>query len=134
MNINLISLLFFSSIYSEKLIRNYNIPSCKNCIFYKPVPNRDFSCILSECTKFGEKNILSNEIKYDLVKLCRLDESKCGIQGKYFKEEKNIDFKIWNHIITNLAISPPWIFTLSTIFLQIFFLFQNYKNDSNSSF
>jgi len=117
----------FASLYASlnaslnaENIRNNNIPSCRNCVFYKPLSNRDFSCILSECEKFGEKNILTNEIRNDLVKICRIDETKCGIQGKYFKEEKYIDFKIWKHSISKL--NALWIFTISTVFLQIYFI------------
>ena len=116
----------FASLNAENTIRNSNIPSCRNCVFYKPLANRDFSCILSECEKFGEKNILTNEIRNDLVKICRIDETKCGVKGKYFKEEKYIHFKIWKHSISNLKSllnpNPLWIFTISTIFLQIYFI------------
>lgn len=116
----------FASLYAENTIRNSNLPSCRNCVFYKPLANRDFSCILSECEKFGEKNILSNEIRNDLVKICRIDETKCGIQGKYFIEEKYIDFKIWKHSISKLKSllnpNPLWILTISTVFLQIYFI------------
>lgn len=110
----------YTSLNAEN-IRNSNIPSCRNCVFYKPLENRDFSSIYSQCEKFGDKNILTNEIKYDLVKICRIDETKCGIQGKYFKEEKYIDFKIWKHSITN-KLNPLWIFTISNVFLQIYFI------------
>ena len=126
---NSIYFLFFNaflyaSLYAENVIRNSNLPSCRNCVFYKPLENRDFSSIYSQCEKFGDKNILTNEIKYDLVKICRIDETKCGIKGKYFKEEKNIDFKIWKHSISNLksSLSPLWIFTISNVFLQIYFI------------
>ena len=110
----------YTSLFAENTIRNSNLPSCRNCIFYKPLANRDFSCILSECEKFGEKNILTNEIRNDLVKICRIDETKCGVKGKYFIEEKYIDFKIWKHSISN-KLNPLWIFTISTVFLQIYF-------------
>lgn len=111
----------YASLNAENTIRNSNLPSCRNCVFYKPLENRDFSSIYSQCEKFGDKNILTNEIKYDLVKICRIDETKCGIQGKYFKEEKYIDFKIWKHSITN-KLNPLWIFTISNVFLQIYFI------------
>jgi hypothetical protein len=116
-------LIFFlyNSICTSQ-IRNSNIPSCRNCVFFKPPKNRDFSCILGQCEKFGDKNILSDEIKYDYVKICRLDETKCGLQGKYFNEEKNVDFKIWKHSISNFQLDSLWIFTISTVFLQIYFI------------
>jgi len=33
---NLLSYFYFYSVNSEKIIKNINIPSCRNCIYYKP--------------------------------------------------------------------------------------------------
>ena len=88
---------------SEKIIKNINIPSCRNCIYFKPQTGSDFTSYLSKCEKFGEKNILTDEIKNYYADSCRNDEGKCGLQGKYFVEEKNIDIKILTHnIIYNI--------------------------------
>ena len=125
MNSNYFLFLFLNASLSTEEIRNSNIPSCRNCVFYKPLINTEFSSIYSQCEKFGDKNIITNEIKYDFVKICRIDETKCGIKGKYFKEEKNIDCKIWKHSISNLPsklLNPLWVFTISTVFLQIYFI------------
>ena len=84
---------------SEKIIKNINIPSCRNCIYFKPQTGSDFTSCLSKCEKFGEKNILTDEIKNYYADSCRNDEEKCGLQGKYFIEEKNIDIKILTHNI-----------------------------------
>ena len=84
---------------SEKIIKNINIPSCRNCIYFKPHTSSDFTSSLSKCEKFGEKNILTDKITNYYADSCRNDEDKCGLQGKYFVEEKNIDIKILTHNI-----------------------------------
>jgi len=96
--------LLFSLVNSEKIIKNINIPSCKNCIHFQPsIYNKDFTSSLNRCIKFGNKNIISDEISYDFADLCRNDELKCGYEGKYFEEEKNINLKILKHsLLTNL--------------------------------
>ena len=96
--------LFLSllQVSSEKIIKNINIPSCRNCIHYKPFQyNSDFTSRSSKCEKFGEKDIITNEITYDYADSCRKDSSKCGNEGKYFEEEKNIDLKILKHSIVS---------------------------------
>lgn len=105
---------------SEKTIRNLNISSCKNCIHYKPDPyNFDFMTTYNRCEKFGEKDIVTDKIKYDFANLCREDEILFGKQGKYFEEEINVDLKIWKHKLT-------YIFTIvlpiSSIVILYFFI------------
>ena len=39
-----------------------------------------------KCLSFGEKNVVSGEVSYEYAELCRNNESKCGIKGKYFKD------------------------------------------------
>ena len=87
---------------SNKFIKNINTPSCKNCIYYKPSSYiSDFTSSLNKCSKFGEKNILTDDITYDFADSCRKDENKCGKEGKYFSEEKNINLKILKHKMIN---------------------------------
>jgi len=119
LNLNLIS--------SNKIIKNINIPSCKNCIYYKPNRyNNDFTSILNKCENFGEKNIITDEITYNYADSCRSDENKCGKEGKYFIEEKNINFKIFKYkFVSNF---PNYFFILS-----IFFFFFNYLHQINFS-
>jgi hypothetical protein len=87
---------------SNKIIKNINVPSCKNCIHYKLSSfDNDFNSRFNKCYKFGEKNIITDEIIYDYVDSCRKDESKCGYEGKYFEEDKYIDIKILKYKIFN---------------------------------
>ena len=96
----------------DQLIKNINIPSCKNCIYFKPnLFDNEFVSPLSKCHKFGEKNIITDEITFNYADLCRNDEAKCGKDGTYFQEEKNIRLKLLKHKIINNA----WIIILSSI-------------------
>ena len=112
--------IFFliSIVECKQIIRNANIPSCKNCIYFNPkYTNNDFTSSLTRCTKFGDKNILTDEITYDFADCCRNDETKCGKEGKYFEQEKNINLKILKHkIISNI----PLLSIIAIWFLSAF--------------
>jgi len=79
------------------MIRNVNIPACRNCIHFQPYKYGSFSSGTSKCANFGNKDIISGEVTIDYADLCRKDESKCGIEGKYFEKEPNLEFKMWKH-------------------------------------
>ena len=118
----LLLLLFIKQLNAVKvpnksIIENINVPSCRNCIYYKPsVFGDEFSSTFSRCEKFGEKNIITNEIRYDYAESCRNNELKCGKEGKYFEEETSINRKIIkNFIIKN----SKYIIILSPAFLVI---------------
>ena len=84
-----------SLVQSERIIKNINIPACRNCIHYQPDPfYNDFTSLLNKCNKFGDKNIVTDKITYDFADQCRNDQSKCGKEGKHFVEEPNINMKI----------------------------------------
>jgi len=101
---------------SDKFIKNINIPSCKNCVYFG---FKDFGSTFNKCEKFGEKNIITNQIEYNYVDQCRKDELLCGAKAKYFIEEKNINLKILKHrIFWGLPIISPIIFTISVIIIR----------------
>ena len=84
-----------SLVQCERIIKNINIPACRNCIHYQPDPfYNDFTSLLNKCNKFGDKNIVTDKITYDFADQCRNDQSKCGKEGKHFVEEPNINMKI----------------------------------------
>lgn len=59
-----------------------NFPNCRHCKFFKPnLSGYEFS----KCTRFGEKIKDSNVIIYEYADLVRLDEQKCGPQGKLYQ-------------------------------------------------
>lgn len=92
-NISTFSSLFFILAKPEKIIKNIN--SCRNCVYYKPYSfSGDYTSKLSNCQKFGSKDIITDKISYDYADLCRKDETKCGEQGKYFEKESNVELKI----------------------------------------
>ena len=117
------SFLSLCIIKPDKIIKNINIPSCKNCIYYKPNNfNNDFTSTFNKCEKFGEKNIITDIITYNFADLCRNDESMCGNEGKYFEEEKNIKFKITKHkIISNFPYSLPILLLAINLFIKVLF-------------
>lgn len=85
--------LFFFVANADRIIKNINLPSCKNCIYYQSKNlNPDFSSI-NKCEKFGEKDIVNGMIKYEYAESCRENESKCGKEGKYFEEDTHFFMK-----------------------------------------
>jgi len=92
------SYLLFSALFHKtdsinpKLIKNIDIPSCKNCIHFRQ--DNYMVDSLSRCTKFGEKNIITDEINHDFANSCRKDEEKCGLEGKSFEKETDMNLRI----------------------------------------
>ena len=112
---NMILLSLIREKNSEKFIKNINIPVCKNCIYYKP-GSIDFYSEYSRCNKFGEKDIITGKITYDFADSCRNNESKCGKEGKYFEEEKNIYLKKIKYFMSGENIYYP-IFAIPFVVL-----------------
>ena len=115
--------LFLTMVPSDKIIQNMEFPSCKNCIYYKPsFLNNDFTSTFNKCYKFGEKDIVTDKVTYNFADFCRNDETKCGKEGKYFKKEKNIKFKVFRHkIISNFPLSLPIIFIIINLIIKVLF-------------
>ena len=103
--------LLLCVVNSEKIIKNININSCRNCIHYKPyLLDTDFTSKMSNCKKFGNKDVVTDKITYDYADLCRIDESKCGKEGKFFESEENVDSKVLRHkLVSGL---PYFIFII----------------------
>lgn len=94
---------FLIVIVNSEFIKNANINSCKNCIHYKP----DY--YTSKCNNFGIKNIVDDTVNYDYAEMCRTDELKCGVEGKYFEKDDFANLKILKNDIMNkyLLITLP---------------------------
>jgi len=108
--------LLFTLVNSKQIIKNINVPSCRNCIYYKPPYYSDYSTSISKCNKFGTKDVITDTIVYDFADMSRQNENKCGNEGKYFELEKNVEFKIFMHqIIKNL----PNILIISTLVVEL---------------
>lgn len=72
-------------------IRNQELPVCSNCLHfiehstnypYDPLPSNEQ---YGRCKKFGEKNMITGVIHYDLAVNCRLGE--CGKHGLEFTKK-----------------------------------------------
>jgi len=127
--------LFINVINSEKFIKNKNIvknidiPSCKSCIHYKPSPyDSDFTSTTSRCEKFGEKNVITEQIVLDFADSCRRDDTKCGKEGNYYFEEPYLDLKIFKH---KLISSIPNLLIVSLLVFQWITIHNNYMSMSN---
>jgi len=94
----IIQFILLYLVNSKKIINN-NYPSCRNCIHYKPKFGLYFSSDIGSCTKFGTKNIVTDEITNKYAITCRNDETLCGINGTHFELETNINTKIGLHYI-----------------------------------
>jgi len=119
-----ISYLLLCASNTDKIIKNMHIPACRNCVFYKPNHSSfQFSSTFNKCEKFGEKNIITNEITYDYADSCRTSENKCGQTGVHFKEETNVIGKIIKHkLLFLLPFSFPIIVVLMSAITSFVFI------------
>ena len=82
---NIYSLLLIKKFSTEMpFIRNKKLPICSECLHfiehtnnypYDTIPNNEQ---YGKCKKFGEVNMITGSIEYDLATECRLDNNKCG--------------------------------------------------------
>jgi len=74
------------------IIRNRELPICINCLhfiedkIYYPYDQIPCDEQYGRCKKFGQVNLISGAIKYDLARDCRFDVSKCGNSGSEYIE------------------------------------------------
>lgn len=86
--------------FSNKIIRNIEFPSCKNCVHFRPSSwSNDFADPLNKCEKFGTKNIITGKITYDYADICRNNDHLCGKSGNHFEKEPLILLKKIKHTI-----------------------------------
>lgn len=109
--------LLMGSACGEKIIKNINIPSCRNCKYFQPsIYDTNFASSLNKCNKFGSKNIITDEITHDYADSCRTDENKCGEKGVYFEQETNINLKILKHKIISTS---PYVALITLVILNV---------------
>ena len=74
-------------------IRNTQLPICTNCVHfiehtnnypYDPIP---CDAQYGRCKKFGEINMVTGHIEYDLAIKCRLNASRCGNDGSEYEDD-----------------------------------------------
>lgn len=76
---------------SQKIfIRNTELPICSKCLHFiehtnnYPIPcNKQYG----RCKKFGQTNMITGEIEYDLAKQSRSDDNKCGRFGSEYTKK-----------------------------------------------
>lgn len=69
----------------QRFIRNIDYPICSQCAFFWQTSSKKSS---PYCTKFGEKNLLTGEIKYENITVSRSKTNMCGEKGVYFIENQ----------------------------------------------
>jgi hypothetical protein len=79
-NINRLSYLQYMS-GLKQVIRHIDAVICSKCAYFS---KHKHSIILSKCTKFGEKNLISGNIHYPYARDSRENDGLCGEQGRYF--------------------------------------------------
>jgi hypothetical protein len=108
--------LFISLVNSDIIIKNKNVPVCRNCIYYEANKNTHFTNTLSKCKKFAEKELETDEIIFDYADFCRMDENKCGKLGKYYEKENKLEQKILIHYLIHYIpqsiLISLWVFTM----------------------
>jgi len=115
MNVFFIFIFFQLCLSDAAIIKNINTRSCRNCIYYKIESLSDNYPGLNECIYFGEKNIQTDIIKYDYADSCRSSEDKCGLEGKYFEEQPNVELKYFIYNIKHygrIGLLPTSVFII----------------------
>ena len=66
---------------------------CINCIHYVKYECKnqyDTKPILGKCSLFGEENLVTGAIKCEYALICRINDSHCGKEGRfYFNTKQN---------------------------------------------
>jgi len=71
---------------AEQFIKNSRLPACVDCFYHlqSRTMKRNGQLKMANCMKYGEKNIYSGKINYELVEFVRIDTKKCGPTGLHF--------------------------------------------------
>ena len=107
--------------FSDSFIKNIEIPSCRNCIYYK-LDYSDPRYTYNKCSLFGKMDIITGEIKYDLARDCRTNEMKCGLQGVHFEKDKLLKTKLFLRKIVRLLKN---MYIISAFLFVCFFFFHS---------
>lgn len=105
----------FINIINSKQIKNMNLPGCINCKYFKPKLFGEYTSTFNKCEYFGKKDLISNKISYEYADICRIDEEKCGKEGKYFEKDNLFEIKF---ILFKLINYSPYLFLLYFCYLS----------------
>lgn len=67
---------------------NATVPLCSQCIYFEPNPNHPD---MSQCVRYGLRDLKSGVISYPLVKDIQQNDRFCGSKGKWFEPKINTD-------------------------------------------
>jgi len=77
--------------FGKTFIKNIDLPICSNCLHFIKNTNQHDPILNSEqygrCKKFGEMNVITGVIEYDIAKKCRSNNIKCGNTGLEYIEK-----------------------------------------------
>lgn len=90
-------------------IVNAKYPNCVNCVHYIPPDFEYSSKYYGKCKKYGEMNIITGEINHDFTEKCRKSDTMCGVEGKHFVEEPNVQMKKLCHYLNITKLLPLFI-------------------------
>jgi hypothetical protein len=74
-------------------IKNSDLPSCVNCVYfisnkmYKPYNLLSDDSSYGKCKMFGVKDIVSGTVEHEYAMISRENANMCGSYGKYFVEK-----------------------------------------------
>ena len=93
------------------MLKYMNYVKCMNFVHFKPARyNIDFASSTGKCNKFSKK--------YDeFANICRMDELKCGKEGKHFEKEPYLYTKMIKH---NLIYIAPFMASLTVTIVCLF--------------
>jgi hypothetical protein len=103
---------------TETFIRYGDKPPCVGCTHYVPCTFEGFESTYSKCDKFGRKDVHTGEIAYDYATSARGDDTRCGVEGKYFKTENYLCLKKADHSLKRLAPAIAVILTLLFLYRE----------------
>jgi hypothetical protein len=77
------------------------LPNCKHCKHYKISLTNEY---FSKCSKFFHKIKNQTVVIYEYADLMRLDEDKCGKEGKFYENKEYRDYmlKVMEHNLINI--------------------------------
>ena len=78
---------------SSFIIKNKN--PCINCIHYVKYKYKnpydelyETNPISGKCSLFGEENLVTGVIEYESALICRINDSQCGKEGRFYSNTK----------------------------------------------
>jgi negative regulator of replication initiation len=97
-------------------IKNSEFPVCKNCVHFQ------YDLEYGKCKKFGQRNLVSGENVYKYAEFHRNNESLCGLQAKYFTQERKTKLLMRHTKYKIIQNSPYFLFgsALTTLAIAFF--------------